>query len=151
MKKKALLRGILGFPLGVAIGYAITIIMSLAIGDGSYSPTAPELIYEFGSEIDAVILQATLCGILGASFAASSVIWDMEVWSIVKQTGIYFLLISFVMLPIAYFAHWMERSVVGFILYFAIFIAIFIAMWLIQYAIWKNRIKHIDRKIRARD
>jgi hypothetical protein len=151
MKKKAVLRGLLGFPLGVAIGYTITIIMSLIIGKGSYFPTASELIYEFGREINAVIIQAILCGILGTSFAASSVIWEMEHWSIAQQTGIYFLLISIVMLPIAYFAHWMERSVMGFILYFAIFVAIFIVMWLIQYAIWKNKVKRIDREVKERN
>ena len=31
MKKRAFLRGLLGFPLGVAIGYAITILISAGL------------------------------------------------------------------------------------------------------------------------
>ena len=86
MKKKLLLRGALGFP----IGYVITICISLMWAGGYYSPCAPELAEALGNEISAVILQALLCGLLGAGFAASSVIWEMESWSLVRQTGVYF-------------------------------------------------------------
>ena len=94
MKKKLLLRGALGFPIGIAIGYVITICISLMWAGGYYSPCAPELAEALGNEISAVILQALLCGLLGAGFAASSVIWEMESWSIARQTGVYFFIIS---------------------------------------------------------
>ena len=94
MKKKIVKRSLLGFPLGIAMGYLITILISLGWANGYYSPCVPELISLMGNEINAVILQTILCGILGAGFAASSVIWEMDSWSIVKQTGIYFSIIS---------------------------------------------------------
>lgn len=147
MKKKAILRGLLGFPLGIAIGYVITIVISLFVGEGYYSPSVPSLIDEIGSEIGAVVFQAILCGLLGASFSAASVIWEVERWSIVKQTGIYFLILSITLLPIAYFTHWMERSVFGFLFYFGVFVVIFIVIWVVQYFIWKNKIKGINQKI----
>ncbi len=50
-----------------------------------------------GNEINAVIVQTILYGILGVGFAASSVIWEIDSWSIVKQTGIYFSIISVIM------------------------------------------------------
>lgn len=145
--KKIFQRGLLGFPLGVFIGYAITIIISLFVADGYYSPCAPSLVDEFGSEIGAVIFQAVLCGLLGASFAAASLIWEKENWSIVKQTGIYFLIASITMFPIAYFTHWMEHSIFGFLVYIGIFAAIFVFMWVVQYCIWKSKIKGINKKI----
>ena len=37
-------RGLLGFPLGIAIGFVITVIISMCIGDGSFYPVTPELI-----------------------------------------------------------------------------------------------------------
>lgn len=114
MKKKIIKRSLLGFPLGITMGYLITILISLGWANGYYSPCVPELISLMGNEINAVILQTILCGILGVGFAASSVIWEMDSWSSVKQTGIYFSIISVIMLPIAYFAYWMEHSVVGF-------------------------------------
>ncbi|HMM06874.1 MAG TPA: DUF3021 domain-containing protein [Clostridiales bacterium] len=147
MKKKAFQRGLLGFPLGVFIGYTITILISLFVGDGNYSPCVPALVDELGSEIGAVVFQAVLCGILGSAFAAASLIWEKENWSIVKQTGIYFLIASITMFPIAYFTRWMEHSVSGFLLYFGIFAAVFVFMWVIQYCIWRNKIKSINKKM----
>ena len=44
MKKKLLLRGLLGVPLGIAIGHIITVIVSLCIGDGLFYPVRPELV-----------------------------------------------------------------------------------------------------------
>ncbi len=85
----------------------------------------PELISAMGNEINAVILQALLCGLLGTGFAASSLIWEIENWSIIKRSGIYFIIISVIMLPIAYFTYWMEHSIVGFFSYFGIFVLIF--------------------------
>ena len=147
MKKKVLFRSVLGFPIGITVGYVITILISVGWGQGYYSPCVPELIRIMGNEIHAVILQTVLCGLLGVVFAATSVIWEMENWSLVKQTGIYFLIISVVMMPVAYFTHWMEHSVRGFLIYFGIFAAIFIAIWLIQYAIGKHTVKKMNSKL----
>jgi len=101
MKKKIFLRGVLGFPIGIAIGHFIIIIISLCLANGHYSPCTPELISLVANEVNAVALQVLLCGLLGAGVAASSVIWEIEHWGIVKQPGIYFLILSAVMLPIA--------------------------------------------------
>ena len=133
MLKKVVLRGLLGFPLGIAMGYVITILISLVAGGGNYYPVAPELMDGFRNEINAVVFQTVLCGILGVSFAASSTIWEMERWSIAKQTGLYLMITSCVMLPIAYLAHWMERTLLGFVFYYAVFLVVFFIIWLIQY------------------
>ena len=147
MKRKILLRGILGIPIGITIGYLITIFISLGLANGYYSPCVPELISMMGSEIRAVIVQSVFCGILGAGFAASSVIWEIDHWSLVKQTGIYFAIASLLMLPIAYLAYWMEHSVVGFLSYFGIFILIFAMIWAIQFAIGKYNVKKMNEKL----
>lgn len=144
MKKQIVLRGILGLPIGIAIGHFITILSSLILGNGYYSPCTPELIALTGSEISAVIVQTVLCGVLGAGCAAGSVIWEIEHWGIVKQTGIYFLLISFIMMPIAYVTHWMEHSLSGFMSYFGIFVLIFVVIWIIEFMIEKHNIDKIN-------
>ena len=113
MKKQILLRGMLGFPLGLAMGYLITIFISLTVSDGRYYPCVPELAAVMGNEINAVLLQAVLCGILGTGFGACSVIWQIESWGILKQTGIYFSIISVIMLPTDYVSYWMEHSLKG--------------------------------------
>ena len=147
MKKKLILRGMFGFPIGIAIGYLITIFISLGWADGSYSPCVPELVSEMGNEINAVLLQTFLCGLVGAGFAASSVIWEIDNWSLIKQTGIYFMLISAIMLPVAYFMYWMEHSAAGFFSYFGIFVLIFVLIWIIQFVIGKHNVRKMNENL----
>ncbi len=150
MKKKIFLRGISGIPLGLAIGYLITIIISLILANGYYSPCVPELTVMMGSEIKAVLLQALLCGILGMGFAASSVIWEIENWGIVKQTGIYFLIVSVIMMPVAYFTFWMEHSLNGVLSYFGTFVLIFAVVWIVQYLRGRHNVKKMNEALHKR-
>lgn len=150
MKKKIALRSMLGFPLGLAIGYVITIIISFVWASGYYSPCVPQLIDVMGSEINAVLLQALLCGILGSGFAAASVIWERDDWGIVKQTGIYFLIISVIMMPIAYATYWMEHSLKGILSYFGIFFIIFVIIWIVQYAIARRNVRKMNEILHRR-
>lgn len=147
MKKKIFLRGAFGFPIGITIGYIITIIISFIWANGYYSPCVPELISVTGSEINAVIFQALLSGLLGAAFAASSVIWEIESWNIVKQTGVYFAVVSVVMMPVAYFLYWMEHSVTGFLSYFCIFALIFIVIWVTQFITGRHMVKRMNERL----
>lgn len=147
MKKKIILRTLLGFPLGVAIGYLLTIFFSLCFANGYYSPCEPELVKMLGNEINAVILQTALCGLLGIGFSVGSVIWEVERWSIVKQTGVYFLIVSLIMMPLAYLMYWMEHSVKGFFSYFGIFIFVFIIIWIISFIIGKYNIKRMNANL----
>ena len=148
MKKKIIMRGLFGLPAGIAFGFIITIIISACIGKGIYYPVKPSLIEVAGSELNAVILPTVLCGIMGAGFAMASVIWKLDSWSLAKQSGIYFLIVCVITLPVAYIANWMEHSVVGFLSYAGIFTAIFIAVWFIQYLAWKQKIKKINARVK---
>ena len=148
MKRKLILRGLFGFPVGVAIGFVITIMISVCVGDGSFYPVTPELIVTMGNELNAVILQTVLCGIMGAGFAMASVIWEMDSWSLAKQSGIYFSVACIVMLPIAYVTNWMKHTVGGVLAYVGIFVVIFLIVWLIQYSAWRRRIKKMNDSIK---
>lgn len=144
MKRKTIKRGFLGFPLGIAIGYVITVIISVCVGDGSFYPVTAELIDTMGNELNAVVFQTVLCGIMGMGYAMASVIWDIDSWSLAKQSGVYFAIACVVMFPIAYIANWMKHDIVGILSYAGIFVAIFIFVWLIQYFVWKDKVKRMN-------
>lgn len=148
MKKKIIMRGLLGLPTGIAIGVVITLISSAFIGNGSFYSVTPELTAAMGSELNAVVLQTVLCAIIGAGFASASVIWEIDSWSLSMQSGVYFLIISVIMLPIAYVTNWMKHSVIGFLSYAGIFTAIFIVVWLSQYILWRRKIKKMNALVR---
>ena len=148
MFKTALKRAALGLPLGIAIGYIITVCISLGIGDGRYYAYVPELADSVGgSELTAVIVQAVLCAVLGAVSAGSSVIWELDSWSLAKQSAVFFILMSLVMMPIAYIARWTDHTVVGFVSYFGVFALIFFLIWLVRFFFWKRKIAGLNSDI----
>lgn len=148
MKKQIILRGLIGIPIGICISYFIALIISVVVADGQFYAVSPDLIAQQGSELSAVLFQTLLAAVLGLVFGASSVIWELDHWSILKQTGIYFLITLMTMLPISYLAGWMEPSLKGLFIYIGIFIGIFIVMWLIQYLIWKNKVKTMNQRMK---
>lgn len=147
MKKEMVKRALLGFPLGITWEYFITLIISLGWGNGYYTRCVPSLIETVGTEIGAVMLQSALCGFAGMIFGAASVIWEIESWSIAKQTGLYFLIAAIAIIPTAYVLHWMEHSVKGAVGYIGIFVLIFVCVWISQYIAWKIKINKINAKL----
>ena len=151
MKKEFVLRVFIGLLGGIVISYLITIGISLAISDGSYYPCVPNLSERFGNEVTAIIIQTVLSAVLGAGFAGSSIIWEMDEWSLLKQTSIYFGIVSVIMMTVAYICEWIEHSVKGILSYFGIFFAIFIVVWIVQYLIWKVRVSKIKEGIQKKN
>ena len=148
MKKKLIGRGVIGFPVGIAIGYVITVIISICIGDGFFHPVNPELVNEMGSELNAILIQTGLSGIMGTGFAMASVIWEIDSWSLAKQSGIYFSIACVTMFPIAYITNWMKHNAIGILSYVGIFVAIFVITWLVQYFVWKRKVKRMNDGVR---
>ena len=148
MKKKLVTRGLLGLPIGVAIGFLIPLFISLLIGDGNFYPVTPELAARMGSELNATLIQTGLCAAMGAGCDMVSVIWEIERWSIVRQTGVYFLALSLILLPVAYWMGWMPHDLRGMAIYFGYFAGIFLVVWLIQYFGWRARIRRLNARMR---
>lgn len=148
MKKRLIKRGFLGVPIGIAVGFVITVIISICIGEGFFYPITLELITKIGNELNAVILQTVLCGIIGSTFAMASVIWEIDSWSLTKQSGIYFTISCVIMFPIAYISHWMKHSIGGGLSYIGIFTVIVIFVWLIQYVSWENKIQKMNNAVK---
>ena len=146
--KKALLRGLFGFPLGVFLGICIGILISLINGSVAYIAVAPSLIVDTGTELNAFIFQFFLSGVLGFAFALGSAIFEVESWGITKQSLLHFLLSSVSMFSVAYFCHWMEHNLVSAIVYFSIFIGIYVVIWVIQFLFWKKKIRAMNEKLR---
>ena len=148
MKKKILQRGFTGMLGGIVLSYVITILISLTFGTGEYYPCVPSLITQVGSTLGAVILQLIASAILGAAFGGASIIWEIDSFSLAKQSLLYFLISCIAMFPIAYLTHWMEHSLKGILQYVGIFVFIFLLVWLIQYLLWYRKIKRLNAQLK---
>jgi len=146
MKKKVLLRCLLGAPIGLAVSTVITIAISLIRNDGSYYAVVPELVLDFGTEINAVLIQAIFSLLYGAAFGGASVIWDTD-WSILKMTVTHLIICSIATFPIAYLMRWMDHSAAGILIYFGTFIAVYMIIWCSQYTGMKRKIQAMNKNI----
>ena len=149
MKKKVILRSLIGAPIGLSISFIITLIISVIINKGEYYPVMPKLTALCGNELNAVVIQTVCSLIYGAAFGGASVIWDMENWSLLKQTVIHCLIISVSMLPIAYCMYWMAPNFWGIAGYIAIFFFIYCFIWFSQYFAMKKRIQEFNNKVKS--
>lgn len=146
---KIILRTLVGAPIGLAISTIITIIISVCIGNGSFYPTVPELVNDCGNEINAVLVQTGCSLLYGAAFGGASVIWELESWSLLKQTVVHLIICSAATFPIAFFMRWMPRNVLGIVIYYAIFFAIYFGIWMSQYFSMKARLKELNESVKA--
>jgi hypothetical protein len=88
-----------------------------------------------------------MCALIGAVFAGGSVIWEVEQWGLAKQTALHFALLTLTMLPIAWFSHWIEHSLIGFLLYLGIFIAIYLVIWIVITLFWSSKVRKINQRL----
>lgn len=148
MKKKVFWLCLSGAPIGLTISVFITLIGSVAIGDGNYYLVAPELVIVYGSEINAVILQSVCSLLYGAVWAGASVIWDQEEWSLLRQTVTHLVIGLTVTFPVAYFMYWMPHNVAGILSYFSVFFGIYAVFWFGCYGIMKRRVRQMNEKMK---
>ena len=119
-------------------------------GGNYYSAVALELTAIMGGELNAAVLQYVMSCILGFSFAMASAIFEIENWSMTKQTVVHFLITAIAMLPIAYVCHWIEHTALSIFVYFATFAAVYFFMWIVQKRYWKKKVAQMNDKLQKK-
>ena len=148
MKKKILFRGLMGAPMGVVISLIITIIFSLSMGHGEYFPAPHELIdWCGGNETTAVIVQMICSLFIGAVGGGSSVIWEVEKWSLLKQTLVHLAVIAVPFFGISYVMNWLPHYLYGALGFIGAFIAWYVIMWCVIYFSIRAKIKKMNRQL----
>ncbi len=142
--KKAILRGILGIPIGVFISTTIGFIYSLCYGELMVIPPTDGVV----TPLNAYIIQYVVSMIIGFTFAACSAIFEVDHWSIAKQTAIHFILTCLVFFPCSIKARWIYPSTLSIIIYISVFIFIYIAIWFSQYSMWKKKVDKLNKKLK---
>ena len=148
MLKKILARALTSALICMLINQLVGICISLSNGDGRYSPVMPAFAARFSSDTTAVIVQLLLIGLVGATFAACSVIFEIERWSFVKQGLVHLAITSAVTIPVCLYCWWPETT--GTIVVLVIsWLSCYAATWLAQYLLYRHRVRALDAKIKA--
>ena len=108
------------------------------------APRLYELVNDFGGEQSAVIVQTVLLGVFGAIVGAASVIWELDRWSLTKQTGAHFCLFAIPFSIVAYVLYWIPRSVGGVVVSLIILVVIYAVIWYGTYFSAKRKIQKIN-------
>lgn len=136
-----------GFPCGIAITQVLTIIYSFFAPGSMYYPTTPELVTMVDHEIGAVLLQTILSGLLGSICFSSKLIFEMDEWSLTKQTVFHFILIYFSTLVIGALLHWLPWHWKGVLMYTGNVVVIYILIWFFLYQYYRIQINKINNKL----
>ncbi len=148
MLKKILSRALTSALACMLINQLVGVAISLSSGDGRYSPVTPDFAARFDSTATAVVVQLLLIGLVGATFAACSVVFEVERWSFLRQGAIHFAITSAVGIPICLFC-WFPENKTWALTLVASWLGTYAVTWLSQYLIYRHRVKALDKKIRA--
>ena len=148
MLKQALRRALVSAPACMLINQIVGICISLSNADGRYSPVTPAFAARFESPVAAVVVQLLLIGLIGATFAACSVLFQIERWSFLKQGLVHLAITSAVGIPICLFC-WMPQSARGALILCLSWLFTYVATWLSQYFVYRHRVRALDAKIKA--
>lgn len=147
LKKEAVKRAIMGFMYGVFIGQTILILESLMARDGNFYPVAASLVDLAGTKIAAVIIQYFLTGLIGTTFAATTVIFEMDSWSLLRQTILHFIITSIVMYIAGFLCGWFPHKLSSTLIWFGIFIVIYVIFWISFSSYYKNKVKKMNEAL----
>lgn len=134
--KKFLIRGLYGIPLGVFISQAISVIYAL--------------IYPNDIPSNIIVTQFFIASLFGFYCSAISTIFEVDTWSLLKQTVIHFICCSVVYFPVAMFAGWIPKGINNpiFIQSFISFIIIYCIVWFSFKSYWKAKAKEINKELK---
>ncbi len=148
MLKEIIKRASLGFMIGVFIGETILIFESLLAGNGNFYPISAYLSAHTNTELNAVIIQYFLFGIIGITFASSTVIFELDNWSLLAQTVLHFVITSVVMYISGFLCGWFPHTTRSTILWFVIFIIIYVIMWISFTIYYRKKTESINESLK---
>ena len=153
MLKTALKRGALSFPIGVGVSQLVNILISLGLGHGGYLSVLPDFAARFPNELTAVVAQALLTGLLSFTFAASSVFFQVDEWSFLRQCATHFAVTAAVWLPVVWLV-WIPRTspaLKSLIIIAINFAAVYAITWGAQVAVNRRTARAINEKIQSEE
>ena len=133
--KKAVILGAIGMILGIFIGAGFWYLMP---GE------APET----STSLNAMMLHLLLSGVLGMVANGSSVIYEIEEWSIVRATITHFIIAMGVFYVIAFTLRWFSPADPACWIMSAILVIVYFTIWMVQSLIFKHKVKRMNEELR---
>lgn len=142
MLKKTLIRSVIGFLIGVVVGYTISFLTGLNNPDVFIS-VPPRLLALTGSVPVSQVLQGVFSGLYGAICFGTMTFYQIERWPLALATGMHCAVIVLLYIPVGLFLGWLNSLPEILIVAGCQLIGFFI-IWLIMNAIYKKQVKELN-------
>ncbi len=150
MRKSILIRGGIGFVLGMAIGAAIPLLSQISSG-GPIQLYSDVVLARTGNPTSAIVMQLFFSGLYGMLTMGGTVAYDVEQWSLLRATVTHYLL-CFVPYPMLGWLLGWFATVSEHLIILGIMTGIFFLIWLILYLNYRREVRKLNemqRKINA--
>jgi len=143
MKKfgKTLLSGGL---IGITFGYLIALLFSTLFQADYLFPSAPRFVSHFSSPLLATQISTLLWILIGEVWTFSSWLFEIERWSITKQTIMHCLCSYVGMTPLAILCGWFPLNFFWLTAYTGIYILIYAVIWTIEMYFARRNISQLN-------
>ena len=130
IRTKFTIRALLGFSLGLIAGAIMFVLFA--------SDTEP-------LNKSYLIMQLLGSGFLGVVANGGAIVYDFEDWGLLRATFTHYVVTFITMLAVSELLGWFSRSII--LIVVIIFSVAYLAIWLVEYALWKKEIRHINRDL----
>ena len=126
--KKATLLGLAGFVIGALIGVCFVLSGSI-----SFREALPHIL---------------LGGLYGGAAMGSSVVYDIEKWSIARATVTHFLLVFVLFFLLVITTGWFSLDAPVFWVVVGIMVAGYVLVWLLQYLSYRRKVEEMNDSLK---
>ena len=138
--KKVIIRLLIGFIAGMAIGAIIPLILT-----GGRSLASQKIIDLMGgSVVAASMIDVFLAGILGTVSFGGTLFYEIESWNIAKATSLHLVIILIAYLSIGLFLEWLPLDIKWILIMSLIMTALFFTIWVIMYLTEKKKTEELN-------
>lgn len=131
--------------MGMIIGNVIAWLTS----GGDEAFYSADFVARMGGTTSAIILQTLLSGLLGAGSMGSTVVYEIERWSLALSTAAHYLIIEAFYVPTALLLGWVG-SLPALLINMGIQLIIFLIIWIIMYLRTKAQVRELNELMKKR-
>ena len=139
-----LLRGI---TIGITTGFLISLTFAFIYQSKDYAPSAPTFMSHFSSSTSATAVSALLWALIGCVFAISSLAFEVDRWSITKQTIVHFLITYVGFTPLAILCGWFPLNFFWLSFFTLIFVIVYFIIWLASMTTARHEVRAFNAKL----
>ena len=130
--KKSFIVGLIGFPVGVLVGIAF-----LMISPGSGAMSALR-----------IGIHIFLSGMLGAIALGSSVVYEVESWSVTRCTVTHFVITFTTYFSIGFSLGWLPLGEISTYIMVGCMVVAYFMIWISMYLVSKKQAKELDEELK---